>query len=206
MIVEYLRYNKPVKDKEFDMIYPPGLRELSNRHFTEVEVAIKAAQFLATKPNQKILDIGSGIGKFCFVASSHTEVSCTGVDYRKHFIELCEKLTIKHRFKNVNFIHADFKEINLKDYDSFYFFNSFQEHIDETAILDNTIETNVEKYKDYSEYLKGEFDKLPNRTRIATYHLHLNQIPSSYKLVAMYFDGTLKCWEKTSNRISKLSR
>ena|ERR1700756_615301 len=206
MIVEYLKYNMSVTDKEFDTIYPAGLRELSKRHFTEVEVAIKAAQFLATKPKQKILDIGSGVGKFCFVASSHTEAHYTGVDYRKHFVELCEKLTAKYRFKNVNFIHADFKEINFGYYDSFYFFNSFQEHIDETAVLDDTIETTSEKYKDYSEYLKKEFDKLPNGTRIATYHLHMNQIPSSYKLIAMYFDGTLKCWEKTPNRISKLFR
>jgi ubiquinone/menaquinone biosynthesis C-methylase UbiE len=140
------------------------------------------------------------------VASSNKKAYYTGVDYRKYFIELCEKLTIKYRFKNVNFIHADFKEINFKDYDCFYFFNSFQEHVDKTAKIDDVIETSTEKYKDYSEYLKKEFDKLPNGTRIATYHLHLNQMPSSYKLVAMYFDGTLKCWEKTSNRISKLFR
>jgi ubiquinone/menaquinone biosynthesis C-methylase UbiE len=194
----------PVTDKEFDTIYPMNLRKLSMRHFTEVEVAITAAKFLAAKPNQKILDIGSGVGKFCFVANSHTDAHCTGVDYRKHFIDLCEKLKVKHRFKKVSFIHADFKEINFKDYDSFYFFNSFQEHVDETAVLDKTIETNVTKYKDYSEYLRNEFDKLPHGTRIATYHLHLNQIPASYKLVNMYFDGKLKCWEKASNRISKL--
>jgi cyclopropane fatty-acyl-phospholipid synthase-like methyltransferase len=105
MIANYLRLNIPISDKDFDRIYPETLQGLSNRHFTEVEVAIKAAQFLVTKPKQKILDIGSGVGKFCFVAGSYTDAQYTGVDYRKNFVQLCDHLTMKHGFKNVNFIY-----------------------------------------------------------------------------------------------------
>ena len=204
MIIEYLKLNIPIKDKEFDMIYPAVLRKMSNRHFTEVEVAIKASQFLVTKPKQRVLDIGSGVGKFCFVASAYTEALCTGVDYRKHFIELCEKLKDKYKFHNTNFIHDNIMNIYFKKYDNFYFFNSFQELFDKTAKLDDTVEVNVENYKKYALFLKNKFSNLPEGTRIATYHADINQIPNSYMLVSSHFDGHLKCWEQTNNSISKL--
>jgi hypothetical protein len=68
MIAECLKLNIPIKDKDFDGIYPASIRAMSGQHFTEIEVAIKAAELLVTKPKQNILDIGCGVGKFCFVA------------------------------------------------------------------------------------------------------------------------------------------
>ncbi len=203
MVADFLRLGMPVKDTEFDSIYPASLRKMSKRHFTEVDVAIKASQLLVTKPKQRVLDIGSGVGKFCFVASSSSEALYTGVDYRKHFVELCKDITVKYGFRNVNFIHADIMHIDFSKYDSFYFFNSFQEHTDRTAKLDDTIEVNLEKFHTYTEYLKNEFDKLPDGTRIVTYHVYPNQIPSSYRLVSMHFDGLLTCWEKSIESTNK---
>lgn len=204
MIANYLRLNIPVKDKDFDKIYPESIRELSGRHFTEVEVAIKASQFLVTKPKQRILDIGNGVGKFCFVAGAYADAEFTGVEYRKHFVQLCDNLTTKYRFKNVCFIHSDIKEIDFKNYDNFYFFNSFLKHLDVTAKIDETVNIDIESFKKYSDFLFKQFDELPIGTRIASYHARNNQIPNSYKLVSTHFAGFLKCWEKESTAISKL--
>ncbi len=204
MIANYLRLNLPIKDKDFDKIYPESIQRLSDRHFTEVEVAIRASQFLVTKPKQKILDIGSGVGKFCFVAGAYTDAQYTGVDYRENFIQLCDQLTIKHGFKNANFIFSDIQYINFRNYDSFYFFNSFLEHIDATAKIDETISVDVGKFNHYFKFLFKQFAGLPEGTRIATYHVNSIQIPGSYKLVDSHFNGLLKFWEKTSNPISKL--
>jgi len=204
MIAEYIRLNIPVKDEEFDMIYPDGMRKLSRRHFTEVDVAIQAAQLLVTKPKQKILDIGSGLGKFCFVAGSSTEASYIGVDYRKHFVELCRQLAVKHRFRNVSFIHDDVINVDFTQYDAFYFFNSFLEHWDRSAELDDTIDLDYDNYIRYSGFLKDQFEKLPETTRIVTYHAEVNQIPASYRLVSIHFGGLLKCWEKMPKPISEL--
>ena len=197
MIAEHRKLNIPIKDEEFDMMYPQHVRKMSKRHFTEVEVAIQAARFLVTKPEQRILDIGSGVGKFCFVAGSYTEAHYTGVDYRKHFIDLCEKLTSKHHFRNVNFIHEDIINIDFKKFDGFYFYNSFEEHADRSARLDHTIKVTLENFLMYSSYLRREFEKLTKGTRVVTYHANATQIPNSYDLISVHFDGLLKCWEKT---------
>jgi SAM-dependent methyltransferase len=196
MIAEYMRLNIPIKDEEFDMIYPEWIRKMSKRHFTEVDVAIMAAQLLVTKPKQNVLDIGSGLGKFCFVAGSYTEANYVGVDYRKHFVELCNQLTMKHRFRNVSFVHNDIINVDFIQYDAFYFFNSFLEHWDRTAGLDDTIDLNYDNYIRYSCFLKNQFEKLPEGTRIVTYHAEVGQIPGCYCLVSKHFGGLLKCWEK----------
>jgi hypothetical protein len=54
----------------FDKIYPKLYQEHSARHFTPVNIAIKAAKLLVDKPTDKILDIGSGVGKFCCIGSA----------------------------------------------------------------------------------------------------------------------------------------
>lgn len=197
MIGDYLRLHLPIKDEEFDMIYSSDLRKISQKHFTEVDVAIKAAKFLVTKPGQKVLDIGSGVGKFCFVASCYSDAIFTGVDYREHYIKLCEKLADKYNFENVNFIHDDVVNIDFTKYDSFYFFNSFEEHADINAQMDDIIVTNREKFIHYTDFLKIQLDKLPGGTNLVTYFAYPNQIPNSYKLVSMHFGGNLKCWKKS---------
>jgi len=204
MITEYLKLNLPIQDNEFDLIYPAQYRKIAKRHFTPVDVAIKAAELVVTKTKQQILDIGSGLGKFCFVASSYTDAFYTGVDYRKHFIDLSTKLAIKHRFNNVQFVYDNILNVDFKNYSGFYFFNSFQEHIDPSCKIDETVEMNYRNFKLFSEHLKCQWAKMPVGTRIVTYHAYLDQIPDSYELVSMHFDGLLKCWEKSENSIAKL--
>ncbi|MES2132318.1 MAG: class I SAM-dependent methyltransferase [Bacteroidota bacterium] len=199
VIIEYLKLNMPIKDKEFDMIYPTAIRKMSKRHFTEVDVAIKASQLLVKKPKYRVLDIGSGVGKFCFVASAYTDALFTGVDYRKHFIDLCRNLADRYRFQNVNFIYDNIMNIDFTKYDSFYFFNSFLEHTDRTAKLDDTIRLNLENYEKYFSFLKEQFSKMPDGTRIVTYHVDPTQIPDTYSLISHHFDGLLACWEQTNN-------
>lgn len=198
MIGNFLRLKLPIKDAEFDQIYPNELRMMSNKHFTEVEVAIKAAELLVTKPNQKILDIGSGVGKFCFVAGSYADAIFTGVDYRKRFVDLCDDLIEKYHFKNVNFIHSDIVDIDFSEYDNFYFFNSFEEHANRASRMDDTIETSGKQFVKYSDFLREQFDKMPFGTRVVTYYAYSNQVPNSYQLISIHFGGTLKCWEKTN--------
>jgi cyclopropane fatty-acyl-phospholipid synthase-like methyltransferase len=196
MISNFLRLRLPVKDGEFDLIYPKYLRDMSEKHFTEVEVAIKVSELLNTTPGQKVLDIGSGVGKFCFVAGAYSDAMYTGVDYRKQFIELCDDLTVKHNFKNVNFIHSDIIDIDFKEYDHFYFFNSFEEHANVASRMDNLKDTSTKKFIKYSHFLKEQFDKLPIGTKIVTYYAYSNQVPNSYELESIHFDGTLKYWVK----------
>src|SRR5436305_754412 len=67
-------------DKAFDQLYPEHIRKLSQLHWTPVDIASKAADFLAI-PCARVLDIGSGVGKFCLAAGSfHPETLFFGIE------------------------------------------------------------------------------------------------------------------------------
>ena len=56
-------------DNRFNTLYPEPIRLLAARHWTPLNVARRASLFLAAEHGARILDIGSGVGKFCLSAS-----------------------------------------------------------------------------------------------------------------------------------------
>jgi type I restriction-modification system DNA methylase subunit len=66
-------------DEDFDLIFPLEIRRKSATHFTPIKIAKAAAEFLATEPGIRILDVGSGAGKFCIVGALITNAHYTGV-------------------------------------------------------------------------------------------------------------------------------
>jgi len=65
MIFERLKSGAKVDDDDFDAMYAGSLRAISQFHFTPMEVARMAAQYLAGKPGARVLDIGFDDGTSC---------------------------------------------------------------------------------------------------------------------------------------------
>lgn len=198
MIFEYLKLNINVDDAEFNAIYPEWIRKLSQRHWTSVAVAKQAAAFLVDKPGTRVLDIGSGPGKFCMVGASYTKGHFTGVEQRQDLVELSNKILRCHRIPNVNFIHSNITSVELKDYDAFYFYNSFHENIDRSAKIDETIDASIELYDLYHQYLYEQLCLVPKGSRLVTYWSTLKEVPSNYQFQFSLYDGVLKFWKKIS--------
>ncbi|HRG52129.1 MAG TPA: methyltransferase domain-containing protein [Bacteroidia bacterium] len=197
MIFEYLKLNLNIDDNDFNAIYPEWVRTHAQRHWTPLEISKKVAEFLVDKPGTKVLDIGSGPGKFCMAGATFTKGHFTGVEQRYSLVKLSKKLAQSYRIKNIDFIHANITSIKFKDYESFYFYNSFHENIDFTAKIDNTIEPSVELYNLYHKYVREQLSLAPIGTRLATYWSAMKEIPSSYKIKCSFLDGILLFWEKT---------
>lgn len=77
-----------ITDEEFNRIYPPKISKLAEKHFTPLAIAKAASEFLVTKPRARVLDIGSGAGKFCMVGATHTQGHFTGIEQRSGLVEL----------------------------------------------------------------------------------------------------------------------
>lgn len=203
MILEYQKLNINVGDEEFNSLYPENIRRSARRHWTQVEVAKKASDYLVKKPGTKVLDIGSGAGKFCIIGAMHTEGSFTGVEQRENLVELSNKITAHYGINNLQFIWANILEIPFLEYESFYFYNSFHENIDENDKIDNQIGASMQLYEQYCNYMREQLNLMPNGTRLATYWSSGNEIPASYQLRSLKFNGLLKFWEKTNNKTRK---
>lgn len=198
MIFKYLNMNLDLHDEDFDSIYPLSVQQLSRKHWTPVEAAKAAADFLVKKPGTKVLDIGSGAGKFCLIGASSTQGIFTGIEQRKNLVELSSGIAIKYGIPNAYFIHANITEIEFSEYNAFYFYNSFQENIEEESRIDASIATLPKYYAIYSDYVNHELSKKVVGTRLVTYWSALAEVPSNYQIQFSLYNGLLKFWEKTA--------
>jgi SAM-dependent methyltransferase len=183
-------------DRYFDSIYPYQVQKQSVRHWTPLHIARQVLDFLAVR-GSKVLDIGSGTGKFCLTgAHLAPDVQFIGVEQRRNLVAYALKAQRKLNLPNASFINANFTQLNLRHYDHFYFYNSFYENVDEDERIDDSIEYSISLYEYYSRYLYRELRRMPIGTRIATYHSGGEEIPDCYRLIDVPGNGFLKFWMK----------
>lgn len=180
-------------DAQFDLLYPASIRQLADKHWTPLIVAEMAADFLVTGEGARILDIGSGVGKFCLSASYFKPHGFfDGVEQRKGLVAEAEAVRDILGLFNVSFIHGDFTKVNFDKYDHFYFYNSFFENLEGTDKIDDSIAYSPALYNYYSSYLYKELEQMPTGTRIVTYCSWQDEIPPCYRAVQSELDGLLK--------------
>ncbi|MCC6411138.1 MAG: methyltransferase domain-containing protein [Saprospiraceae bacterium] len=198
MVFTRLKSGLTVNDEEFDSIYSKRLKKVSEFHFTPVDVAQTAATFLVREPGTRVLDIGSGAGKFCMVGASCTPGFFVGVEQRKTLVQQAEQLAKNHHLVNTKFIHSNITDIEFQPFDAIYFFNAFHENLFQSNPIDDSVTLEKPLYKVYSEYVKGQLEQMPAGTRLATYFSFTDEIPACYTLLSAHFDRKLKFWEKTN--------
>lgn len=196
MVFEFLKLNIDVTDDYFNSIYPEAISLLARKHWTSVSIAKSASEYLVERPGARVLDIGSGAGKFCLVGASHTKGHFTGVEQRFKLVELSSKLAESYSIRNAKFINCNIDSINFKNFESFYFFNSFYENIDIINRIDDEVQLDMRLYHQYSTYVVEQFSKLPRGTRLVTYCSPFTIIPSCFKLQYSLSGGSLRFWEK----------
>lgn len=184
-------------DAQFHKLYPDTVLAQASMHWTPLYIARRAAEFLAAEKNAKILDIGSGAGKFCLAAAVYQPKSFFyGVEQRGDLVSYAEEAATAMRLQNVFFIHANISSIDFTAYNHFYFFNAFYENINDEYQIDSRITYSKELYAAYNRYVYKQLDKKPAGTRLATFHSTEDEIPEGYHEVGSTDDGLLKCWIK----------
>jgi len=184
-------------DLQFNQLYPSSIQLLACRHWTPLTVARKAANFLAAETNVRILDIGSGVGKFCLAAAHYKPKSFYyGIEQRERLVNLAESANKKLRLKNISFTNGNFTQIDFRNYDHFYFYNSFYENIIGTDKIDQTIDYSLELFNYYNRYLYKQLEQKPPGTRVATFHSLEDEIPRDYHIVGSEMNDLLKFWIK----------
>ena len=196
MIFKRLRAMKKVEAKLFDSIYPEDIRKLSEDHFTPIEMIKMASQFLVQKTGTKVLDIGSGAGKFCIVGATCTDGHFTGVEIREKLHLVANQVIQNRQLPNIAFIHSNITQIDFTEYDAFYLYNPFFENIMSLDRIDTSIEFSKSLYKEYSNCVKEKLDALPLGTRLVTYYSAYDEVPTSYRIVDKVEIQKITMWEK----------
>ena len=180
----------------FNNLLPGNLKQVSQLYFTPIEIAQTAAEWLTENNEQNILDIGSGIGKFCIAGARYSDKHFYGIEHRGSLVELANELAAHYETKNVTFLNANILDIDFSEYDSFYFFNSFYENLETDQRLNNEVELEEKLYQIYLDHTEKQLDRLKKGTRLVTYFGNNFEVPGSYERIRDAFDGSLKLWIK----------
>jgi SAM-dependent methyltransferase len=184
-------------DQQFDQLYPDSISALASRHWTPLTIAKEAANFLAVGSNSRILDIGSGVGKFCIIgAKFHPNALFTGIEQRESLNQIAQSVSKELSIQNVDFLTGNFTNIDFSQYQHFYFYNAFYENLIDNDAIDDSINQHPELFNLYNRKLYKQLKNLPAGTRIATFHSSENEMPSSYQVVGVGSNVDLKFWIK----------
>jgi len=184
-------------DDQFHHLYPAPIQSLATRHWTPLHITLRVAQYLAPAANVRVLDIGSGVGKFCLAAAHCMPSACfIGVEQRKDLAAHAETAREILGLSNARFIHRNFTQLDFKQFDHFYFYNSFYENLIITDRIDESITYSTELYNYYNRCLYKKLDEMPSGTRLVTFHSLEEEIPPDYQLVEAQVECLLKFWIK----------
>jgi SAM-dependent methyltransferase len=189
-----------VDDQYFDRILPYWARKPSRVHWTPVMVARRAVELLTeSRQKTKILDVGSGCGKFCLIAASVSHATLFGLEQRTHYVELSRKLAQHYRISNLTFIQANMKDVDWSWFNSIYLFNPFLENRLPNQKIDDSIELERQKYFEYVKTVESKLRGMPKGSRVVTYFGFGGCFPASYSQTVREFcgRGPLECWVKT---------
>ena len=183
-IEAHLRGGQVVVDSVFDDVYPLEMRAVSSSFWTPVCVAVRAADLLVHGKSNRILDVGSGIGKFCIVGGASTRAAFVGVEQRPYFVRVAEEARRRLGVQSAQFIEGSFDDVDVTDFDGIYFFNPFEENLwGAAAQLDHTVELSEARYHADIEAAKSMLSRARVGTRVVTYHGFGGDLPPSYELV-----------------------
>jgi predicted RNA methylase len=186
-------------DAEFDRVYPEKIRQLSPLHWTPVTVAARAAALLAQAGATRILDVGSGVGKFCLVGAMVTSARFVGVERRKHLVDIAGGAATKLGISRVTFVHASIDQFRFEGFDGVYLYNPFFEQISRfLPQVDSSVEHSAKMYKFFTNAVTAQLATLAPGAAVVTYHGFGGLMPRSYRFMGdePAGDDLLDLWTK----------
>lgn len=201
MMIERLRRalheRRPVRDEDFDAIYPLRYRQVSAQYWTPVETVRCAADLLVGA--RRVLDVGAGVGKFCLVgAASAPWARFVGLEQREHLVAAAREAARSLRAERVEILHGRLGDIDTSAFDAFYFYNPFAENLMGSTRLGDDLRLSRRRYEADVRHALAALVAAPTGTRVVTYYGYGGAMPPEYELVhaERRHSGALQLWIK----------
>lgn len=199
-LLQSFQEEKLVPDSYFDKIFPTQISKVSQTHWTPLEVVRSVVNQLPFDSHLKVLDIGSGCGKFCLAgALMRSDLLFTGIEFRKDLTDIATSLALQLSLTNVNFINADVLTMEWENFDVLYFYNPFWEnHLSLEQRIDSRVPVKKENFDSAIKKVIYKLDSLPEDTLIITYHGIGRRLPPSYECLHFETCGSdqIEVWRK----------
>src|SRR5688500_8885206 len=90
----------------FDRLLTPKARRLAAIHWTPMHVCRRAAHLLAPRAGDRVLDIGSGVGKLCALGSLYSPGTFVGIEQRGALVDQA-RVVAQSLGSSAQFQHGD---------------------------------------------------------------------------------------------------
>jgi len=191
--------NNLTSDADFDSVYEEDIRDLSAQHWTPVRVATRAAKLLTRAGARRILDVGSGVGKFCIAGALSTDATYVGLERRARLVEIARRAAAHYGAERATFVHASLDDFSFEGFTGIYLFNPFYEQISALVEqIDEATERSSIWYEHFVQTTVTKLDKLEPPVAVVTYNGFGGHMPLLYTFLGEEPAGTdqLELWMK----------
>lgn len=178
-----LATGRSVSDQRFDQIYPPEVRAHSRIHFTPVKVALRVRDWLGDEPGLRVLDVGSGCGKFCLIFAASGPGRVTGIEQRSNLHDLAVGGAEAMGLTSASFVCGRMEDLDWRGFNTFYFFNPFYERIAHRQGMDDRTPPHAALYYDHIRVVRQKLEQAKRGSRVVTYHGMGGRLPADWLLV-----------------------
>lgn len=195
-----LQARQRVPDASFDRFLPPDLLSVSGRYWTPLRAIARVTQWLSELRVSSVVDIGSGVGKFCIAGALGSQCTFTGIEHRPRLISVARSIAGLFNLEGrVSFIAGAFGDVEIPAADCYYLFNPFGENLfppgerlHETADLSHT------RYLDDISRAERLLSSVPFGTYVITYNGFGGTLPDDFEEVRI--DVELPCVLRMARR------
>jgi len=191
----------PAEADDFDRLMDGDARRVSAIHWTPTQVCHRAAQLLAAGPGERVLDVGSGVGKLCVLGALISQGQYVGIEQRPGLVAQARRLAA-HVSSPAQFLEGDAFDVDWSGFQALYFYNPFDEaRFPVSWQIDGSIPLGIDVFNQLVQRAQDRLRGLPIGTRVVTFHGIGGPMPEGYQLVVSerIADGTLELWRRADS-------
>jgi hypothetical protein len=188
-------------DRAIDNLMQDDLRTRSALHWTPRDVAVRAATWIDDLGIRTVIDIGSGVGKFCIAAALSGKANYLGIEQRGRLVKESRRLVERFGLEaRIRFIHGTLGSTHLPSAEAYYMYNPFGENLfGPECQIDGDVELSEERYQRDIRAAEHMLAGMPPGTFLITYNGFGGQVPPTFRRVRVARDlpNVLSVWEKS---------
>lgn len=199
-VAHALRAGRCPHDRDFDRFLPKRLRAASPQYWTPLRATTRAASWFDSLGVKKVVDIGSGTGKFCIASALQCKAEFVGVEQRAELVATARVVSQLYGVeRRVSFLHETFGEVAPPEADAYYLFNPFEENVfGFRTWLDDSVEHSGARFERELQVTWSWLAAARPDTYVVTYNGFGRKLPASYELLRAARDlpCVLKLWRQ----------
>lgn len=195
--------NPFVDDGEIDRILSPEKPPGSDVLFPTVALALEVARTLSTSQASRILDFGSGSGKFCLLGATVSEGIFVGIEASSELISRAYRACGSQEVNRVHFRNTPVREIDFASFSAFFFHDLSIENLALLPPEGQAATATGPLLNQYFYRIRSRLESAPLGTRVVVYGLELPLPPAGYERLSHQRNGDrrLELWSKSGRSI-----